>query len=116
MKGRAPTSEQKRFHTMLCEFVGCTACRQHNVFTQHVSVHHIDGRTKPSAHWLVLALCAGHHQDGTGARGMIAVHPWKARFEAKYGSQMEQLRRAIKFLQRLGHIVPPGAIQAAGLV
>lgn len=115
MKGHAPTAEQKRYHGILCNYVGCTACRQHGRPTMHVSIHHIDGRTKPNAHWLVLPLCAGHHQDGTGARGMIAVHPWKARFEAKYGKQVEQLQRAIRFVQRLGHIVPPGALQAAGM-
>ena len=55
-----------------------------------VSIHHIDGRTKPGAHRKVLPLCAGHHQDGTGNdKSRIAVHPYKRRFEARYGSQME---------------------------
>jgi hypothetical protein len=40
----------------------------------------------------VLPLCAGHHQKGTGPNpSLIAVHPNKARFEERYGSQMELL-------------------------
>jgi len=39
----------------------------------------------------VLPLCAGHHQDGTGAPGLIAVHPYKARFEERYGKQSDLL-------------------------
>ena len=64
-----------------------------------VSIHHVDGRTKPGAHMRVLPLCAGHHQDGTGAPGLIAVHPWKARFEARYGTQESLLQEVEELLQ-----------------
>ena len=114
MKGTTPTQEQKRFHDALCRYVGCAACRVHGWFTMLVSVHHIDGRTKPAAHWLVLPLCAGHHQDGTGAPGLVAVHPWKARFEAKYGKQGDLLCRCIGFLLAKGVEVPSEAIKASG--
>jgi hypothetical protein len=47
----------------------------------------------------VIGLCAGHHQDGTGQdKSLIAVHPYKARFEAKYGTQYELLEEAKKML------------------
>jgi hypothetical protein len=72
--------------------LGCIACMKDGVFSPLVSIHHIDGRTKPGCHQLVLPLCAGHHQDGTGEdKTLIAVHPWKARFEARYGTQLELL-------------------------
>lgn len=67
--------------------LGCIACMKDGRYNPHVSIHHVDGRTKPGCHQLVLPLCAPHHQDdGSGA---IAVHPWKARFEARYGTQVE---------------------------
>lgn len=114
MKGIAATAEQRRFHDMLCAVVGCAACRLHGRFNDLVSVHHIDGRTKKLAHWLVLPLCAGHHQDGTGAPGLIAVHPWKPRFEKKYGKQLDLLRRCIRFLLARGCAVPAAALAACG--
>lgn len=90
MKGKTPTAAEKRFHTQLAA-LGCIACRLDGTHNPIVSIHHIDGRTKPGAHRKVLPLCAGHHQDGTGRPGLIAVHPWKARFEQRYGTQLELL-------------------------
>lgn len=47
----------------------------------------------------VLALCAEHHQqDDSDPMGRIAVHPNKARFEAKYGTQAELIAQTHKLL------------------
>ena len=98
MKGRNPTVEEKALWDRLAREVGCIACRLDGRINTHVSIHHIDGRTKPGAHKLVLPLCAGHHQDGTGAPGLIAVHPWKKRFENHYGKQLLLLEICMKIL------------------
>lgn len=90
MKGSAPTKAEKALWDRMAAY-GCVACRKDGVINTQVSIHHIDGRTKPGAHQRVLPLCAGHHQDGTGQPGLIAVHPWKARFEARYGKQSDLL-------------------------
>jgi len=115
MKGRPPTKEQERFWDMLATIVGCAASRADGFEDFICSIHHIDGRTKPQAHWLVLPLSAGNHQDGTGKPGRIAVHPWKARFEARYGRQIDLLRRCIRYLIANGCDVPQGALDAAGV-
>ena len=100
MKGRSPTAAEKAFHDRLCREVGCVACRHDGHFNDYVSVHHIDGRTKPGCHMKVLPLCAGHHQAGTGNdKTMIAVHPDKARFVERYGSEMELLQWAVSLLR-----------------
>lgn len=90
MKGSAPNKAERALHNQMAQ-LGCIACRKDGFFTSMVSIHHIDGRTKPDAHKKVLPLCAGHHQDGTGAPSLIAVHPWKRRFEDRYGTQLELL-------------------------
>lgn len=113
MKGKSPSAAQRRFHDALCQ-QGCVACRIDGIGNFNVSVHHIDGRTKPQAHWLVLPLCAGHHQDGTGAPGLIAVHPWKGQFEERYGKQRTLLQWAIERLQASGYEVPQDALEASG--
>ena len=46
----------------------------------------------------VLALCDRHHQ--TGGEEAPAIHPFKARFEAKYGTQAELLKMTDKLLRR----------------
>ena len=112
MKGRSVSADQKRFHDMLCREIGCIACSLEGIFTPYVSVHHVEGRTKPWAHWMVLPLCGPHHQDA-GIPGVIAVHPWKSRFEVRYGNQANLVRECIQILIDRGCNVPQGAIEAA---
>lgn len=116
MKGASVSVAQKAFHDQLASRIGCVACRMDGIFNDYVSIHHIDGRTKPSAHWLVLPLCAGHHQENTGVFGMIAVHPRKARFESEYGRQRDLLVWCIEQLQLQNLEVPAGALAAAGML
>ena len=40
----------------------------------------------------------GHHQDGTGYAGLIAVHPWKKRFEQRYGGQYALLDEVMRMI------------------
>lgn len=114
MKGRSVSASQRRFHGLLAEIVGCVACRKDGGFTDYVSIHHIDGRTKNGAHWKVLPLCGPHHQD-LGVAGFIPVHPYKARFENKYGRQLDLLRECVEILIDGGFVVPADAIEAAGM-
>lgn len=99
MKGRNPSAAERRFHDRLAS-LGCIACRIDGKHNPMVSIHHIDGRTKPGAHMRVLPLCAGHHQDGYGIPGLIAVHPYKRRFEDRYGSQYELLAMCEQLLEQ----------------
>lgn len=113
MKGASVSAAQKSFHDQLASRIGCVACRMDGIFNDYVSIHHIDGRTKPDAHWKVLPLCASHHQDDGLA---IAVHPHKAMFETRYGKQMDLLVWCIEQIQSQGSDVPDGALAAAGML
>lgn len=96
-----PTKDEKAYHDRLAG-LGCIACRFDGDANTYVSIHHIDGRTKPGCHKLVLPLCAGHHQDGTdNDKTKIAIHPYKRRFEARYGPQMS-LKAACDALLEMG--------------
>ena len=97
MNGTTPTKADKALWQALAAY-GCIACRKDGTINRHVSIHHIDGRTKPGAHRKVLPLCAEHHQ--TGGMDAPAIHPWKARFEQRYGRQEDLLA------EMLGEIHP----------
>ena len=105
MNGRTPTKAEKRFHDLLARVVGCAACRfGHGQFTDYVSIHHIDGRTKPGCQQLVLPLCGPHHQDTAWPENdFIAIHPWRRRFEARYGTEMELLDKCKLYLGEQGY-------------
>jgi hypothetical protein len=102
LKGRPPTAEEARFMGKMGA-LPCIACLKDGWTNHEISLHHIDGRTKEGAHFLVLPICAGHHQAGTGPNpSLIAVHPDKARFEARYGTQRELLAECIAMLIEQG--------------
>ncbi len=98
MKGSNVSAVDRRLHDRMASEVGCIACRKDGRINHHVSIHHIDGRTKQHAHRNVLPLCAGHHQQNTGAQGLIAVHPYKAQFERLYGRQEHLLVECMELL------------------
>lgn len=87
---RPVSAQEKLYWNRLATEIGCICCMIDGHYNPVVSIHHIDGRTKPGCHQLVLPLCAGHHQQGTGNDPtLIAVHPTKARFVARYGTELE---------------------------
>lgn len=94
MKGATRTKAEKDYHDKMAG-VGCICCLHDGIYNPHVSLHHIDGRTKPGSHYKVLPLCGFHHQQDDRS-GVIAVHPNKARFEREYGSQLELLEEVKK--------------------
>jgi hypothetical protein len=98
MKGRPPTVEEARFMDAIAA-LGCIACRKDGRENLMVSIHHIDGRTKPGAHFLTLPLCGPHHQqDDTDPRARISLHGRKATFKARYGTERELLAECIELL------------------
>lgn len=98
MKGRTPTVAERATMDKIGG-LGCIACRLDGIENPFICLHHIDGRTRPDAHKRVLPLCAGHHQAGTGEdKTLIAVHPDKARFEERYGTQAELLALCMELI------------------
>jgi hypothetical protein len=99
MKGRPPTAEEARFMDRMGQ-LPCIACLKDGWTNQVISLHHIDGRTKPGAHFLVLPLCAQHHQqDDSDIRRRISVHGRKATFQARYGAERELLAECMAMLE-----------------
>lgn len=99
MKGRPPTADEQRFMTAIAA-LGCIACRKDGRHNAVVSIHHIDGRTKPGAHLLVLPLCGPHHQqDDTDPWERVSVHGRKATFRAIYGTEHELLAECLTLIR-----------------
>ena len=102
MKSRAPNAAEKS-HMNLVGSMPCIACEKDRMHNPYISLHHIDGRTKPGAHFKVLPLCAQHHQhDDSDLMGRVGVHPYKARFENMYGTS-EQLLKEISEKMGIKH-------------
>ncbi len=72
--------------------LGCIVCRKMYGHRNEAMIHHTDGQTKPGSHLRTLPLCYLHHQGGAEDGLFISRHPWKARFEAAYGTEGELLQ------------------------
>lgn len=97
-KGRTPTIEERRRMDAIAG-LGCIACRKDGISNPWVSLHHIDGRTKPGAHLLVLPLCAPHHQqDDTDPAQRPSVHGRKETFTTRYGTELQLLAECLELI------------------
>jgi hypothetical protein len=91
LKGRAPTAAERAFMDRAGQ-VPCMACTKDGRENRHISLHHVDGRTKPGAHFLVLPLCGPHHQpDDTDPLERVSLHGAKKIFGQMYGTEQQML-------------------------
>lgn len=106
LKGRTPTAGERVVMDALGK-LPCIACLQHGKESPLISLHHIDGRTKPGAHFLLLPLCDHHHQHAAPA-DIRAEFPWlvpvhadgitggKAEFSKHNGTEKELMVKAYR--------------------
>jgi hypothetical protein len=83
--------------------IGCIACKGMGVYTPEISLHHIDGRTKEGAHFKTIPLCYPHHQGGDAHGPFVSVHPWKRRFEERFGTQEELLAQCQRLVEEMSN-------------
>jgi hypothetical protein len=95
---RTPTKKEKAWMDAITRY-GCIACRIDGLGFRAAAVHHILRGGQRMGHLFTLPLCdPGHHQNPT-LSGMVARHPTKARFEKKYGTEAQLLKRLRKELK-----------------
>jgi hypothetical protein len=70
---------------------GCVVCEREFKVHTPPEIHHIDGKTKPNAHLNSIPLCTKHHRGGEDSEIYTARHPFKFRFEERYGTETELL-------------------------
>ncbi len=84
--------------------IGCIACLNIGIETppDYTCIHHIEGKTKPNAHFKVLPLCDAHHSryHKTG------LHYNMTRWQELHGNQYDLLDQVKELInhhkQRLG--------------
>jgi len=90
---RTPTAEERAWMDAITT-IGCIACLIDGHPGTPGAVHHILRGGRRIGHMHSICLCdPGHHQNGQ-QRGMVSRHPFKARFEARYGTEPELLARS----------------------
>ena len=81
MKGRTATKAEQKYMDD-CRELGCIVCLVVEGFETPPAIHHIDGKTKPEAHFNSIPLCYHHHQGSV----VISRHGHgRTAFEEFYG-------------------------------
>lgn len=82
-----PNAEERAWMDWIVGY-GCVACRADGLGVRPAAVHHILSGGRRMGHLFTLPLCdPGHHQGGQPL-GMVSRHPWKTRFEQRYGAEL----------------------------
>lgn len=92
MKGRTPTAEEQRYMDRVRD-LGCIVCRLFHGAQSPAEIHHLDGKTKPGAHFKTIGLCVPHHRGGSNSDQCVSRHPWKGRFEQRYLPEYKLLEK-----------------------
>ena len=96
---RTPTKEERAWMDAITA-LGCIACLIEGRERVPGAVHHILRGGHRIGHLHTICLCdPGHHQNGQ-PMGLISRHPWKAQFEARYGTEAELLDLTKKIVSK----------------
>ncbi len=104
MKGRNATSKEK-IHMDKVRQLGCIVCRLQGMYGVPAEIHHIEGKTKLNAHFIILPLCFEHHRMGSD-KEPISRHPYKTRFVEAYGTEYELLEKVQSLLKKTSDHLP----------
>lgn len=97
-------NKSEALHLDRVQQLGCIACWIDGLYSP-AEIHHLLEGGRRIGHKYVLPLCFPHHRGGFDGAGASAVsrHPYKARFESKYGTEQELLAMVEKRLyERFG--------------
>lgn len=84
-----PNAAERAWMDWIVAF-GCVACWKDGK-SRPAAVHHILKGGRRMGHLFTLPLCdPGHHQNGQPL-GLVSRHPYKARFEVHYGTELDLL-------------------------
>ena len=92
MNGKKPNKQEQAWIDAIVEY-GCLVCRNELGLFSPPSVHHINGSKKEGCHLETLPLCFNHHQSGINNENFVSLHPWRAEFKKRYGSEQELLKQ-----------------------
>ena len=93
MNGVKPNQLMQKRHNNMRE-IGCIICKKEKGIFTPPQIHHINGCKTQERHAETLALCYLHHmadQNMPMDDRYVSRHPFKWRFESRYGTEQKLL-------------------------
>ena len=88
--------EDKKRYDQLSQ-LGCIVCLLEKGVNSPPEIHHPYGRTG-NGNQETIGLCYYHHREGSDCTAYTSRHPFKSRFEARYGTEAYLLEETNKLL------------------
>ena len=98
MNGRKPTKAEQDWLDQIIQ-IGCIVCLLEKLGATPAEVHHNNGSRKPGAHFDTIPLCFLHHRSWEDVEKYTSRHPFKKRFENRYGTDKELLQKTREIIQ-----------------
>jgi hypothetical protein len=101
----AANAEEQAWMDDICTF--CVVCRVYGMGDRPAEVHHLKDGDRRMGHLMSIGLCYEHHRGGAGEGPFISRHPYRARFERAYGTELDllELTKGYVALLRAGRAV-----------
>ncbi len=81
--------------------LGCVVCRNECLGSTPAQVHHILRGSVRIGHDATIPLCGLHHNSGRCDDEVVSRHPWRSKFEEKYGKEADLLKQIDKELEEI---------------
>ena len=98
MNGRKPTKAEQDWLDQIIQ-IDCIVCRLEKLGATPAEIHHINGSRKPEAHFDTIPLCFLHHRSEKNIEEYTSRHPFKYRFEERYGTETDLLQKTREIIQ-----------------
>ncbi len=91
------TKREQNWMDAICK-LGCIVCRREGTQGVRAEPHHLLSGSKRKGHLFSIPLCHTHHRSQIDTEQYTSRHPWKTRFEARYGTEAELLAKVQELL------------------
>lgn len=95
MNGRKPNKAEKEWLDQIIQ-LGCIVCLLEKLGATPCEAHHTNGGDN---HFDTFGLCFPHHRSGKDVEKYTSRHPFKKKFETRYGSEKELLQKTKEIIQ-----------------
>lgn len=95
MNGRKPTKAEQDWLDQIVQ-INCIVCHLEKLGATPAEVHHTNGGDN---HFDTIPLCFPHHRAGKDVEKYTSRHPFKKKFENRYGTDKELLQKTREIIQ-----------------
>jgi len=93
-----PANKAEKERMAVISACPCIVCFLHYGIEKPAEVHHLVDTGRRRGHKYTIPLCVPHHREGFNNKEVVSVHPYKAEFNRRYGTDDYLLEETNKII------------------